>query len=121
MLARDLFLVGAGGFVGAVMRFGVSRGLARFDFPAGTLLVNVAGSFALGWLYGQLGRDALGESSRHFVGVGLLGALTTFSTFSVETLELIQSGAVGRAALSVGLNVGLGLGAAGLGLVLGAR
>ena len=120
-MGRDLLLVGAGGFIGAALRYGLSLSLARFAFPMGTLLVNVIGSFALGWLYAKAGQGEVDGSTRHFLGVGLLGAFTTFSTFSVETLALVEEGALGRAAMSVILNVGLGLWAAALGLVLGTR
>ena len=67
-------------------------------FPWGTLLVNVAGSFAIGLLAALVtadGRPALGADARAFVMVGVLGGFTTFSSFSLETLDLARSGALG--------------------------
>ena len=115
---RELLLVGSGGFVGAILRYLVSRGLAGSAFPYATLLVNVLGSFVLGYVAGQLENGSLNEVHRQLVAVGLLGALTTFSTFSLETIVLLREGQHGAAALSVLLNVGLALLAARAGLAV---
>ena len=115
---RDLLLVGSGGFVGAVLRYLVAKGLSGTEFPYATLLVNVVGSFALGLVAGLLENSSLHEIHRQLIAVGLLGALTTFSTFSLETISLLRSGQHGAAALSVLLNVALGLAAARAGLAL---
>lgn len=117
---REVLLVGCGGFVGAVLRYGVARALGSgAGFPFATLAVNVAGSFALGWLVAANLRGAASEPQRLAFGVGGLGALTTFSTFSVETVALIERGSLGAALLSVAANVGLCLAAAAAGLALG--
>jgi CrcB protein len=90
-------LVGVGGFLGANARFVVARGVgALFDtrFPLGTFLVNVSGSFLLGVL-GILLAEKLSphsESLRLALGVGFLGAFTTFSTFEFETHALLEDG-----------------------------
>lgn len=114
-------LIALGGAVGAVLRFGVSSGVAGLlgrGFPYGTLIVNVVGSLLIGALYVVLTeRLAGGAPARAFLVVGLLGALTTFSTFSIETLQLVESGQPARAMVNVASNVVLCLGACWLGLV----
>lgn len=116
---REILLVGAGGFVGAVLRYGVSNALAHVAFPLATLLVNVVGSFGLGVVAALLDREGIDPVHRYTIGVGLLGALTTFSTLSVETIRLMQNGFTSQALMSIFLNVILGLGAAWIGLALG--
>lgn len=107
-----LFVIAAGGALGAVSRHllgGWVQGVSGGGFPWGTLSVNVLGSFLLGlvmvWLQATL---ASGEA-RYFVAVGFLGSFTTFSTLSLETLELLQEGLWWKAGLySVG-SLALGL------------
>lgn len=115
--------IAAGGALGAVLRYWVSLGvhqLAGRGFPYGTLTVNVAGSLLMGILYVLLlERLASGSATRGFLLIGVLGAFTTFSTFSIETLNLIQSGETVKAALNALLSVVLCVGAAGFGLLLG--
>ena len=84
--------------------------------PWGTLLVNVVGSFVLGALVTWVARTEASPDLKLLVGTGLCGALTTFSTFSVETLSLLQSGHRGAAVANLALNVILGLAAAALGI-----
>ena len=115
---QEVLLVGAGGFVGAVLRYLVSLALASWAFPLATLIVNVVGSFTIGYVAGLMEKGSLDGVHRHFVAVGLLGALTTFSTFSLETIALLKAGSHGAAALSVVLNVVLALFAARAGLAL---
>lgn len=86
-------LVGLGGAFGAVLRYLVSEFLAERDYPLGTITVNVLGSFALGLVtFGDVGGTA-----SLFIGVGGLGAFTTFSSFSYETVRLWETGSRGRA------------------------
>ena len=92
-------------------------------FPWATVAINILGSFVIG-LFGALtmeGRWAVPAEIRAFVMVGLCGGFTTFSSFSLQTLDLIRAGAMGRALLNVGLSVLLCLGAVALGHALGAR
>ena len=99
--------VALGGALGSVARYASSVTAARWfgaGFPWGTLFVNVAGSFAIGVLAALVavdGRPLLGADARAFVIVGVLGGFTTFSSFSLETLELARGGALGAAALNV--------------------
>lgn len=114
-------IVGAGGFVGAILRYGVHTltvGRAG-TFPVGTLVVNVLGCFGLGLLAAWLDeRQELSVELRLALGTGLLGALTTFSTFGVETLDLMRAGEPRLAMANVALNLVLGLGAAWIGRAL---
>jgi len=112
-------LAGAGG-LGALARYGV--GLAAFrlfgpHFPVGTLLVNVLGAFLLGVVM-VLGEEAVAISPalRSALAIGFLGAFTTFSTFSYDTVMAWQHGKAGLAWLNVGLNLVLGIAAAWGGL-----
>lgn len=114
-----------GGAVGAACRQGVVLALAplvaRTGFPLAVLLINVLGSFLLGLTVALVGRGVWPEAVRVAFGTGVLGAFTTFSTFSVELDGLLGRGAVGFAASYAGLSVGLGVLAAVLGRSLGAR
>ena len=102
--------IAAGGANGACLRYFVTTSVDSLfgkHMPFGTLTVNVVGSFALALLYGFIERHDLSDSPyRALIGVGLLGAFTTFSTFSVETLTLLENGLWLKAAANVFLNVG---------------
>jgi CrcB protein len=118
-MLKNLLFVAMGGALGAVLRYGISSGIYAWfgrSFPYGTLVVNVAGSFALGLLSILLvERFNLPQEWRLALVVGVLGALTTFSTFSWDTLDLMQQGLLQRAFLNVLLNVFLCIAAAWLG------
>jgi CrcB protein len=105
MLVERLALVAAGGALGSIGRYLVALVAARMlgaDFPYGTLLVNVAGAFAIG-LVQELALDAtaMPERARLFLATGLMGGLTTYSAFSYETVRLVETGAWPRAVLNV--------------------
>jgi len=87
-----ILYVGLGGFIGAVFRFLLSSAIQGSSrFPLGTLGVNILGSFALSFItYSAEKSFALPESSRLFLAVGMLGAFTTMSTFSMETFRLVE-------------------------------
>ena len=93
---KMLLLVAAGGALGAAARYGtvvaVGR-LAGFGFPWGTMAVNLAGSLVLGLLIGALAHGLhLSQEARGLIVVGFLGAFTTFSTFSLDTVTLLERG-----------------------------
>ncbi|GAB2954004.1 fluoride efflux transporter CrcB [Streptomyces heilongjiangensis] len=114
-------LVVVGGMVGAPLRYLTDRAVqSRHDtvFPWGTFTVNVAGSLVLGVLTGAVAAGAAGSDLRLLLGTGLCGALTTYSTFSYETLRLAQDGARLHAAANVIASVAAGLGAAFAGVAL---
>ncbi len=115
-----LLAIGAGGFIGAVLRYLVSGWVQKFSaslFPVGTLSVNIIGSFIIGFavLYFE---NVVAPHQKALVITGLLGALTTFSTFSLETVTMLQSGLWGRAAANVTLNAALCITATILGMAL---
>lgn len=93
--------VAVGGAAGAVARYGLGGWIqdrTGFGFPWGTLVVNVLGCLLLGFAIRYLEAVRLPAELRALVGVGVLGAFTTFSTFSYETVGLLEEGAWGRAA-----------------------
>ncbi|HIA08265.1 MAG TPA: fluoride efflux transporter CrcB [Chromatiaceae bacterium] len=114
--------IALGGASGALMRFWVSGGIYTLfgrGFPDGTLVVNVLGSLLMGVLFVVLQeRVALSPEWRAGLQIGLLGAFTTFSTFSIETLNLLQQGEQMRAMLNVVISVVACIGAAWVGLLL---
>jgi CrcB protein len=111
----ELLCVGCGGFLGAVARYGLSGLVHRLyggPFPAGTLLVNVLGCVAIGALMTLVEeRQGLSPNARLFLLIGVLGSLTTFSTFGHETVALLRDGDTGMALLNILGSVFLGLGA----------
>ena len=114
-----LLVVGLGGFVGAVSRYGISGLVQRYHkgaFPLGTFTVNVLGCLLIGVLMTLVqDREALSANTRLFLTVGLLGSLTTFSTLGHETLELLRENNLQMALGSVLGNVVVGVAAVGLG------
>ncbi|MGR9114425.1 MAG: fluoride efflux transporter CrcB [Gammaproteobacteria bacterium] len=120
----QLIAVALGGSIGAVLRFLISSGVYQWlgrGFPYGTLAVNVMGSFLMGLLVEALilQRIAITLEYRAAILVGLFGSLTTFSTFSLETVYLIEQGNLSKAALNVGISLLACLFAVWLGLLAG--
>ena len=112
-------LVGVGAFVGAIARYGLGLWFSeRFGpgFPIGTLVVNVSGSFLLGFLVVHATeRLGLGEPARLLLGVGFCGGFTTFSAFALETMVLLEARAYLAATLNILVSVALSI----LGVVAG--
>ena len=110
-----------GGAIGAPARYlldGFVQKRARGVFPWGTFAVNVTGSFALGVVTGAALYHGLGPLPKAALGTGFCGAYTTFSTFSYETVRLIEDGSVLAAALNTVVSVVVGLAAAACGIAL---
>ena len=127
---RVIWYIALGGAVGSVTRYlvGVAvQSRSGLDFPVGTLLVNLSGCLLLGFvIHYSLATPAISPEVRALLTTGLCGGYTTFSTFSYETVTLIQDGDWRRAALYVGLSVlgsilGVMLGIAGASQVLSFR
>ncbi len=109
---KALILVMMGGAIGAPLRFAmsilISRSLDYPSFPIATLAVNVLGSFLLACLtWGTTGRFGISPDTRVLLGIGLIGAFTTYSTFSVETVLLVDRARYLAAAGYMGVTVGL--------------
>ena len=116
---RNLLLIGLGGFLGSIARYLVSRLNIYIDFfsiPFGTLLVNILGSFLIGFLTGIADKSVLLTVQwRMFLMVGLCGGFTTFSTFSGENLMLLHNGQYFSIILYTALSIFLGFTAVFLG------
>lgn len=104
-MTHPIVLVFVGGGVGSVARYMVGHLLPVAAFPVAILLVNIVASAVLGWVVGWLLGRSVGEEARLLVGVGFCGGLSTFSSFSYDTLVLLQNGRWGGALLNVVLNV----------------
>jgi CrcB protein len=116
-------LVGAGGAIGAMARYGFSVLVGHFwrtSFPLATLMINVCGSLAMGLLVGYLTRTLppLQNEIRLFVAVGVLGGFTTFSAFSLDAIVLIERGQWGYSILYALLSVLVAIFALFLGLLV---
>ena len=118
--------VAVGGALGSVARFWVGVWLAPFSvsLPVGTIVINVVGSFAISF-FGTLtlaqGKFGVPELARVFFMVGVCGGFTTFSSFSLQTLDLLRAGALGRAMANIGLSVALCLASVAAGHLLAAQ
>ena len=120
---NQVLAIAAGGATGALLRFWVSGQVHVWlgrGFPYGTLAVNVFGSLLMGLLSVLLiERLSLGPEWRAAILIGLLGGFTTFSSFSIETLNLIEAGAHGKALANMVLSVLLCVAAAWAGVIAG--
>ena len=123
MIIVGLLIAGA---VGALLRYRIDHLVQRrststsSEFPTGILLVNLTGSFVLGVLTGSAVHHGVSATWLTVAGTGLIGAYTTFSTFTFDTVSLTENGEWGAAVLNVLVSVVCGLGAAAAGLALGA-
>lgn len=107
-------LVGAGGVVGALLRYVVYETIPTRGYPLATLVVNVVGSFVLG----VITFAGMGEGVLLFVGVGVCGAFTTYSTFAVDTVRLWEDGNVRESVAHAVLNLACSLAGVGLAWLL---
>ena len=115
-----VFAVGIGGFLGAISRFTIAsfvQKLSGATFPYGTLVVNILGSLIIGYLFLFFEQTVSPTQKAMFV-TGFLGALTTFSTFSLETVLMLQNGLFLKAIANVTLNALLCIGATILGMII---
>ena len=120
---KALVFIALGGALGAVLRYGASTSVYALlgrSFPYGTLFVNITGSLLIGLLsVVMLERFDIGPEWRAAVLIGVLGSFTTFSTFSIETLTLLEQGELMRASANIVLSVLLCLAAVWFGVLIG--
>lgn len=119
---RTVLAVAIAGAIGALARWGIGAWFGqRFpSFPWGTMVINVSGSFILGVMFAVLIERNIGSTTmRVALMTGLMGAYTTFSTFSLETFRLFEDGATGSAIANIGFSVVLGLLGVWLGVTVG--
>jgi fluoride exporter len=119
MIIAGVMVAGA---CGAVLRYLVDHAVQRRSgggFPLGTLVINVSGSFVLGILAASALHHGVSAEWLTVAGTGLVGAYTTFSTFAFDTVRMAEADRWHSALLNVAVSIGLGLGAAALGLAVG--
>lgn len=119
---KKILLLGVGGFIGSNLRYWITGWITDIFgsyLPYGTLVVNGLGSFILGFLmmYGAEVAE-IDPQIRLLIGTGMLGALTTFSTFSYETINLFRESSYFLGILNIFLNIGIGLTSVWLGFAL---
>lgn len=119
-------LVGAGGFVGAICRYGISgfvqRNAVIATFPYGTLVVNMTGCLLIGIFVGIIdARQLVNPEVRSFILVGVLGGFTTYSTFGLETFALLRDADYLRAVVNIAVHIVLGLALVWIGYSLASK
>lgn len=118
----NYFMVAIGGALGSVARFWISTVVANRvteTFPLGTLVVNVTGSFLIGLLAAMSRSNGISNTTRTFLMVGVCGGYTTFSSFSLQNLQLLQNGNFYYAGLNTALSLALCMAGVWLGFVAG--
>ncbi|WP_346857581.1 fluoride efflux transporter CrcB [uncultured Draconibacterium sp.] len=121
-MLRTIFIVGAGGFIGSVMRYlvqiFVEKGMST-TFPWGTFIANMAGSFIIGIVFALAQKGNLLSSEwRMFLAVGVCGGFTTFSSFAYNNLTMLKEQSYGQFIFNVGGSLFFGLLAVYLGMIL---
>lgn len=107
-----LAIIALGGAIGAIMRYSISgffHQQTKAIFPLGTLIVNLSGSFLIGFLWGLFEYSAVSHNTRNFIFIGILGAYTTFSTFCLENFNLFRDGEFNQAFLNILLSNFMGI------------
>lgn len=115
-------VVGVGGFLGAIARYIVATYIgSRYGvrFPYGTFVINISGSFLIGFIVALLARTTASQYWRYLIPIGFIGAYTTFSTFEYETLRAVQDGQLTTGLLNVALSVVVGFVAVWAGAAIG--
>jgi fluoride exporter len=118
---KNIIYIAVGGALGALTRYGISKFINQFTggvFPWGTLAVNFLGLFIIGFLFELFERTVVPSEIRSFLTIGFLGALTTFSTYGIETLNLLRDGEYGLGLMNVVLSNVAGIGLVVVGIVV---
>ena len=109
-MIKNLLLVGLGGGIGSILRYGTFLFINTKSFPYATLTVNIIGSFIIGIVFAlTLREEVLSQQWKLFLATGICGGFTTFSAFSLENMGLLQSGKYGMAITYISLSVVLGI------------
>lgn len=109
---RELLLVGGGSAIGGILRYLAGKGLTLvfpYAFPLGTFMVNIIGSFVIGYVYGMATKGTTQPGLFLFLTTGICGGFTTFSAFSMENILLLRNGQYSTAGLYILLSLVLGL------------
>ena len=121
-MIRTLLIAGTGGFIGTILRYLVqilSERLMHSIFPLGTMVVNITGSFIIGVIFAFAEKgNLMGPDWRIFLAVGICGGFTTFSTFSMDSLNLLKDNSIFQFLFYSAGSVVLGLAAVYLGILL---
>jgi CrcB protein len=118
-MLKDFLLVGLGGGIGSMFRYGGNLVLGGRNFPYHTLLINIIGSLLIGIVFGlSIKNEAFSSNWKLFLATGICGGFTTFSAFSMENLLLLQNGKYFLAILYIILSITLGIAAAVIGFKL---
>lgn len=118
-MIKQILLVGLGGGIGSMMRYGTSLLIRPKLFPVATLSVNVIGCFIIGLVFAlSIKEEGISDNWKLFLATGICGGFTTFSAFSLENLGLMQSGKIGMALTYIILSLVLGILATFLGYQL---
>ena len=118
-MIKNFLLVGLGGALGSMLRYAVYLSVMVKNFPVGTFIVNLSGSFIIGLVLAlSLKDEAFLNNWKVFLATGICGGFTTFSSFSAENVALLQNGKYGIALLYITLSIVLGIAAAWLGFKL---
>ena len=115
-MIRNFLLVGLGGALGSMLRYGCNLVIGFKPFPLATLFINTTGSFIIGMAVAYaLKNETFAANWRLFLATGICGGFTTFSAFSLENLQLFENGKFGMLALYISASILLGVAAAWLG------
>jgi CrcB protein len=118
-MIKNLLLVGLGGSIGSMIRYGTSLLIRSKQFPFATLSVNIIGCFIIGLVFAMsIKGEGISDNWKLFLASGICGGFTTFSAFSLENMGLLQSGRIGIALTYIILSIVLGIAATWLGYVL---
>ena len=117
-MIRTLLIVGVGGMLGSMFRYGIAILFKDHSFPTGTLLVNIVGSFVIGMIAGLAMKNVVSPELRLFAATGICGGFTTFSAFSMDCVQLLTEHKYGLALLYILSSFAVGIIAAFLGWML---